>query len=134
MHIYKRQIYYYDTDAEGVVYYGNYLRFLEEARTKFIEDLGYNLKKLSEDGYLFAIKKQEIEYKAPIYYGEIIEIRTKVEEITPYRMRFYYEIYNSKNHKTTFARTDMVCISKNFTLNEMPEDLISKVKQTMEEK
>jgi acyl-CoA thioester hydrolase len=132
MHITKRQIYYYDTDAEGVVYYGNYMRFLEEARTKFIEDLGFNLKKLSENGYLFAIRKQEIEYKAPIYYGEIIEIRTKVEELTPYRIRFYYEIYNSENKRTTIARTDMVCITEKFNLNEIPNELSEKIKQTME--
>lgn len=132
MHITKRQIYYYDTDAEGVVYYGNYMRFLEEARTKFIEDLGFNLKKLSESGYFFAIRKQEIEYKAPIYYGEIIEIRTKVEELTPYRIRFYYEIYNGENKRTTIARTDMVCITEKFNLNEIPKDLSEKIKQTMQ--
>ncbi|MEW6012587.1 MAG: thioesterase family protein [Elusimicrobiota bacterium] len=132
MHITKRQIYYYDTDAEGVVYYGNYMRLLEEARTKFIEDLGFNLKKLSEDGYLFAIRKQEIDYKAPIWYGEKVEIRTRVEELSPYRMKFYYEIYNSNNQRTTIARTDMVCINRKFHLNEMPNDMIEAVRKTME--
>ncbi|MEF3280577.1 MAG: acyl-CoA thioesterase [Elusimicrobiota bacterium] len=131
MHSLKQQVYYYDTDAEGVVYYGNYMRFLEVARTKFIEDLGFNLKELSSKGYLFAIKKQEIEYKFPIYYGEMIEIKTKVEEITQYRIRFFYEIYNSNNQKTTIARTDMVCINKKFHLTEMPQDLINSIKKTM---
>lgn len=131
MHKTKRQIYYYDTDAEGVVYYANYLKFLEEARTKFIEDLGFNFKKLSDEGYLFAIRRQEIDYKAPIWYGETIEIITKVEEITPYRIRFYYEIYNHTGKKTTTARTDMVCIDRNFQLKEIPQDLIEKIKQTI---
>ncbi len=123
MHTIKRQIYYYDTDAEGVVYYGNYMRFLEEARTKLLEDAGFNLKQLSEEGYLFAIRRQEIDYKAPIWYGEVVEIKTKIEEITPYRIRFYYEIYNQKGNKTTSARTDMVCINPHFHLTEIPQQL-----------
>ena len=131
MHTLKRKIYYYDTDAEGVVYYGNYMRFLEEARTAFIEDFGFNLKELAQNGYLFAIKRQEIEYKSPIYYGEIIEIKTSVEEITPYRIRFYYEIFNKDNKKTTVAKTDMVCVSKDFHIKEMPEELIKKIKNTI---
>jgi acyl-CoA thioester hydrolase len=131
MHTLKKRVYYYDTDAEGVVYYGNYIRFLEDARTSFIEDLGFNLKDLSKNGYLFAIKRQEIEYKYPIYYGEVIEIRTSVEEITPYRIRFYYEIYNSQNKKTTTAKTDMVCISPEFHIKEMPIELIEKIKNTI---
>ena len=131
MHIIKKRIYYYDTDAEGVVYYGNYMRFLEEARTAFIEELGFNMRELSKNGYLFAIKRQEIEYKHPIYYGEIIEIKTLVEEITPYRIRFYYEIYNSQNKKTTIARTDMVCISPQFSIKEMPDNLIEKIKKLL---
>jgi len=126
--ILHRKIYYYDTDAEGVVYYGNYLKFLEEARTKFIEDLGFNLKELANQGFLFAIKKQEIEYKAPIFYGEIIEIKTMVEELTPYRIRFKYEIYNSNKQRTTIAKTDMVCINKNFHLTEIPTELTRKLK------
>lgn len=129
MHITKRQIYYYDTDAEGVVYYGNYLRFLEEARTKMLEDEGFRLKDLAQKNILFAIRRQEIDYKAPIYYGEIIEIKTKIEEITPYRIRFYYEIYNSKGIKTTTARTDMVCINRNFHLNEIPDEIKNSLKK-----
>ncbi|MCX7905298.1 MAG: acyl-CoA thioesterase [Elusimicrobiales bacterium] len=129
MHITKRQIYYYDTDAEGVVYYGNYLRFLEEARTKMLEDEGFKLKELANKNILFAIKRQEIDYKAPIYYGEIIEIKTKIEEITSYRIRFYYEIFNSIGQKTTIARTDMVCINKNFNLNEIPTEIKEALKK-----
>jgi acyl-CoA thioester hydrolase len=134
MHTMRKRIYCYDTDAEGVVYYGNYMKFLEEARTSFIEDLGFSLKELSKNGYIFAIKRQEIEYKYPIYYGEVIEIKTSVEEITPYRIRFYYEIYNSENKKTTVARTDMVCISPEFHIKEMPQELIQKVKDKCESK
>ena len=123
MHITRRQIYYYDTDAEGVVYYGNYMRFLEEARTKMFEDEGFRLRDLAEKGILFVIRRQEIDYKHPLHYGEIIEIRTSIEEITQYRIRFYYEIFNQKNIKTTTAKTDMVCINKNFNLIEIPQEI-----------
>lgn len=129
----RRYIYYYDTDAEGVVYYANYLRFFEEARTKLIEDAGFNLKALAEEGYLFAIRRQEVDYKAPLWYGENIEIKTKIKEITPYRIIFYYEIYNSSGKRTTTAITDMVCISKNFHLREIPQNLKQALEKFIEQ-
>ena len=50
----ERQIYYHDTDAGGVVYYGNYLKFLEEARTEFLEKKGLDIKVLRERKFLYA--------------------------------------------------------------------------------
>lgn len=65
----KRRIYYYDTDCGGVVYYGNYMRFLEEARTEYMEERGLSVKALMDKCIWFVVKRQEIEYKAPAVYG-----------------------------------------------------------------
>ena len=60
------RVYWEDTDAGGIVYYGNYLRFLERARTEWLRSLGFSQLKLAEDpGVLFAVASLNIEYRRP---------------------------------------------------------------------
>ena len=60
------KVYYEDTDAGGVVYYANYLKFLERARTEALVTIGFNNKKIKEDyGALIVVKSCNIEYKNP---------------------------------------------------------------------
>ena len=61
------KVYYEDTDAGGVVYYANYLKFLERARTEALVTIGFNNKKIKEDyGALIIVKSCNIEYKKPL--------------------------------------------------------------------
>jgi acyl-CoA thioester hydrolase len=62
------KVYYEDTDAGGIVYYANYLKFLERARTEALFTIGFNNKKIKEDyGALIVVKSCNIEYKKPSY-------------------------------------------------------------------
>ena len=90
----KKRIYYHDTDCGGVVYYGNYLKFLEEARSEYLEDMGFSVKSLMDQGILFVVRRQEIEYKHPAVYGDTLEIKTLVKEHSHVRIQFAYEILN----------------------------------------
>jgi YbgC/YbaW family acyl-CoA thioester hydrolase len=62
------RIYYHHTDCGGVVYYANYLKFLEEARTQFMEGKGVFIKDLIKQGVLFVVCRQEIDYKSQALY------------------------------------------------------------------
>ena len=77
----QKRIYYHDTDCGGVVYYANYLKYLEEARTEYMEKRGLILKELAEKGFLFVVRRVDIEYKAPAHYGDTLEIVTKLSKI-----------------------------------------------------
>lgn len=133
MKMIERKIYYYDTDCGGVVYYANYLKFFEEARSDYLEKLGFSMKELIKKGILFAIRKQEVEYKAPIRYGEIVKIKTWIKEVTPYRIRFYYEIENESGKRTTTGTSDMVCVNSNMSLMEIPPEISKKLKDEVGE-
>lgn len=124
----KKRIYYHDTDCGGVVYYGNYLKYLEEARTEFLEEKGISLKDLMDKGLWFVVRRQEIEYKAPAYYGDILEIKTFLKEITSHRIVFLCETYNQKGIFLNKAITDLVCVDKNLKLSEIPSEISEKVK------
>ena len=77
------KVYYEDTDAGGVVYYANYLKFLERARTEALVTIGFNNKKIKEDyGALIIVKSCNIEYKKPSYLEDELKIRSFVKSVT----------------------------------------------------
>ena len=79
----KLKVYYEDTDAGGIVYYANYLKFLERARTEALFTLGFTNKKIKKDfGSLIMVKSCNIEYKKPAHLEEELNIRSFVKSIT----------------------------------------------------
>jgi acyl-CoA thioester hydrolase len=81
LHTIKVKIYYDDTDAGGVVYYANYLRYMERARTEFLAEYGINVAEHHHHGYFFVVTHVDISYKRPARLGETIDITTEVEEV-----------------------------------------------------
>mgnify|MGYP006087350055 FL=1 len=81
--IHNVKVYYEDTDAGGVVYYANYLKFLERARTEAITNIGLSNRKIKEDLGLFIIVKScNIEYKKSAHLEDELNIRSFVKSIT----------------------------------------------------
>jgi acyl-CoA thioester hydrolase len=79
----KLKVYYEDTDAGGVVYYANYLKFLERARTEALVTLGFSNKKVKEDfGALIIVKSCNIEYKISAHLEDELIIRSFVKSVT----------------------------------------------------
>ncbi|MCL2669909.1 MAG: acyl-CoA thioesterase [Syntrophaceae bacterium] len=78
----ERRVCYADTDAGGVVYYGHYLRFLEEGRTEFLRARGISLKELHDQGRLIPVIRLEIDYRASAFLDDLIQIETCVLEVT----------------------------------------------------
>tara|TARA_B110000196_G_scaffold20852_1_gene16388 strand:+ start:106 stop:528 length:423 start_codon:yes stop_codon:yes gene_type:complete len=81
--IHKVKVYYEDTDAGGVVYYANYLNFLERARTEAITSIGLSNKKIKENfGTQIIVKSCNIEYKKSAHLEDELSIRSSVKDIT----------------------------------------------------
>ena len=77
------KVYYEDTDAGGVVYYANYLKFLERARTEALHSIGFSNQKVKKDfGSLIIVKACNIEYKKPASLEDELTIRSFVKSIT----------------------------------------------------
>ncbi len=123
----KKKIYYHDTDCGGVVYYSNYLKFLEEARTEFFSEKGFSIKELAQKGVLFVVARQEIDYKAPAAYGDILEIKTRVAETSAVKIVFENEIYNQDNRLIAKAKTVLVCVDSNLKPKAIPPEIKPKL-------
>jgi acyl-CoA thioester hydrolase len=123
-HRLKIKIYYEDTDAGGVVYYANYLRYLERARTEFLLKKGINVSEYHNKGYLFAVINVDISYKRPAKLGEIIEVTTEVLEITNATINFKHEIFRDDTLLIE-ANVKLACITKDGKPQRLPDSFKS---------
>ena len=93
------RIYYEDTDCGGVVYYANYLKYFERARTDFFRDRGVDIASLSQEGTLFVVSKAEVSYKYPAAYNDIINIETCLSELKGASFNLNYTIRRKSDGK-----------------------------------
>jgi tol-pal system-associated acyl-CoA thioesterase len=109
-HIIKIKIYYEDTDAGGVVYYANYLRFMERARTEFLAEKGINIAELHNQGLFFVVIHVDISYKRPVRLGETVDVSTEVVEVKSASMTMRNRVCKDNivmvDALITFARID----------------------------
>jgi len=110
---YKYRVLYADTDAMGVVYYGNYLRIYEAARGDFLYKVGMPFSKMaSELNIVCPVVNAEINYHKPAYHDEEITVKTSIISLRGARMVFFQQIYNAddvllNDIKVTVAFVDM---------------------------
>ncbi len=123
----KKRIYYHDTDCGGVVYYANYLKYLEEARTEYFASKGIPIGQLTKEGVLFVVARQEIDYKAPAAYGDMLEVNTWISEVSNVRLNFDAEIKHEDGKVIARARTILVCVDRNLKPQALPETIKKKI-------
>jgi acyl-CoA thioester hydrolase len=86
-HRFGCRVYYEDTDLAGIVYYANYLKFIERARTEYVRSLGIDQARLKADrGIVFAVRRIEADYLAPARFDDLLEVETEVAALTPARI------------------------------------------------
>ncbi len=131
----EKRIYYHDTDAGGVVYYGNYLKFLEEARTEFLEKKGLSVETFRQRGMLYAVRKCTINYRSPARYGDTLICEAGLKETSAAQLVFDQKIYDKKTKRLIAdAEVYLVCINQEFKPTPIPEDLKSKLSPSSAEK
>ncbi len=92
-HVFPLRVYYEDTDAAGIVYYANYLKFAERARTEFMRSLGVEHSRLREDtGTLFIVRQCVADYLRPARLDDWIEVHTRVVEVGAATLRIEQDI------------------------------------------
>ena len=87
------RVYYEDTDAGRVVFYANYLRFMERARTEWLRHLGFEQDKLMQDpGVMFAVRRTEMDYRAPARFNDELSVITRVDKLSGASITFAQQI------------------------------------------
>ena len=124
----KLKVYYEDTDSGGVVYYANYLKFLERARTEALFSIGFSNKKILKDfDSLIIVKSCNIEYKKSANLEDELTIRSFVKSIT--KTSFFMNQIITKNEDIIVeAKIHLVFVNKQGKPVKIPEDIYSKFK------
>ena len=124
----KLKVYYEDTDSGGVVYYANYLKFLERARTEALYSIGYSNKKVKDDfDALIIVKACNIEYKKSAHLEDELNIRSFVKSITKTSF-FMNQIITRDNDTIVEAQVHLVFINKDGKPVKIPDEIYSKFK------
>ena len=93
------RIYYEDTDCGGVVYYANYLKYFERARTQYLEERGLSVAGLMKEGTVFVVVHAEVDYRSPARYGETLVIETVVSDMTAASFTFSHVIRERESQR-----------------------------------
>ncbi len=127
----KHIVSYGETDAMGVVYYGNYLHWFEQARSNFLRELGHSYLEIEKKGIYLPVIEAHCKYLGPARYEDLIEVRCGIKEFGRASLTFVYEIYNKtqNNKKITTGWTKHPCINGEGKIVKVPKWLILMVKK-----
>ena len=125
---YKLKVYYEDTDSGGVVYYANYLKFLERARTEALFSIGYSNKKIQDIfNSLIIVKSCNIEYKKSAYLEDELKVRSFVKSISKTSF-FMNQIITKEEDVIVEAQVHLVFVNNEGKPVKIPEEIYSKFK------
>jgi acyl-CoA thioester hydrolase len=118
------KIYYEDTDAAGVVYYANYLKYMERARTEFLKEKGIDVAEHHRKGILFAVVDADIHYKRPAKLGEIIVVTTEIAGMTHVTITIKHQVMRTDTVLVE-ANVRLACIAPNGKPRRIPSEFSS---------
>lgn len=107
---------YGETDQMGVVHHANYLLYFEEARTRFLAQLGQPYGELEKQGIALPVRKIDLRFRSPAHYEDELKVRVEVDRMTPASVRFAYRIERPSD-ATLIATgtTELACIDMRTT-------------------
>ena len=109
------RVYFEDTDAGGVVFYANYLKFIERGRTEYLRDLGFDQSVLAnQKNVVFVVKSLSADYLSPAYLDDMVEVQTNIKSIKNASLVFAQKILSLEKNTVLFnAEVKVVSVSRN---------------------
>lgn len=121
-------IYYEDTDCGGVVYYANYLRYFERARTRMLLDMGVDPAEWMKRGVVFAVARADIRYKGPAEYGDALTVETEITNVRAAGITFGYTIKKEGGDRTIVTgSTELACVNERMRPMRIPDEILDKI-------
>ncbi len=116
---------YEDTDAGGVVYYANYLRYMERGRNQYLREAGRTIRQYQDAGILFIVVEANVKYRAPAGLDEDLIVETWIEEGRRSSVTFGQRVLREGEHKVLVeASVRVACIGTNLKPRRLPEELV----------
>ena len=125
------RVYYEDTDAGGVVYYANYLKYLERARTEWLRALGFDQRRLAAERDLaFVVRAISVDYRKPARLDDALDIESGIERIGRASLHFAQTVMRGPE-RLLEARVTVACVKLSLLKPvPLPEDLLARLKES----
>jgi acyl-CoA thioester hydrolase len=125
----KVRVYYEDTDAGGIVYHANYLRYFERARSDWLRALGGRQQKLLEQSIAFVVKDMNIDFRKSATLDEVLTVTCEPCTIRRVSLIFNQAVYNNKNECLVEAKVKVGCIDTTLkTPCKIPDDILREMR------
>jgi acyl-CoA thioester hydrolase len=121
-HRWPLRVYYEDTDLAGIVYYANYLKFIERARSEMVREAGLDQREMKAAGLVFAVTRVEADYLSPARYDDTLVVETRPQALTP--ARFVLQQHVSRGDTLLFAaKVTLVCVNERGRAQRLPAQI-----------
>ncbi len=115
---------YEDTDAGGVVYYGNYLRYLERGRNEYLRELGLSVRRFQEEGIFFPVVEVNLRYRLPAFLEDELVVQTRVKDMGRSSILFDQKVFRSGETPVLVEGTVRVaCVDENMKPRSLPKNI-----------
>lgn len=110
---YRHRVQYYETDKMGITHHSNYIRWMEEGRTNYLEMMGCPYEKFEQMGLISPVLSIRCDYKQSTTYGDDVDISVGVKEYNGFRIKFEYTVTNVQSGQVVFtAESDHCFLSR----------------------
>lgn len=124
MHVHPVTVYLEDTDAQGIVYHANYLKFCERARTEMLNQGGTPLAEMQAAGVVFVVHELKIKYQRAGKLSDRLEVRSSVTRSSPFRVSFDQKVYRvGEDLPLVRATVEVVAVDETGKLRKLPDEL-----------
>ena len=90
MKAYRHEVHYYETDKMGITHHSNYVRWMEEARIDFLDQLGWSFIKLEQEGIVSPVMSLECVYKKTTTFPDVVSVEVSIEKLSAVKLTFAY--------------------------------------------
>lgn len=127
------RVYYEDTDCGGVVYYANYLKYMERSRTEFLRELGIDQVSYQKKGIFFVVVDAHVKYRSPARYDDLLSIESSVTELSSAAVVFETRILRN-SQLLVKGEVKLACIGPQGHAMKIPQEIRDALEATMKKR
>ncbi len=123
MFTYAKKAQYHETDQMGIIHHANYVKWMEEARLAYLEELGLGYKQVENEQIFSPVVSVAVQYKSPVRFADEVEIKVFVKEYTAVKLELAYEFFNKTTNQLCSTASSVHCFIKNGKIISLKKDM-----------
>ena len=123
MFTYKRKAHYHETDQMGLIHHSNYVKWMEEARIAFMDEIGMSYRRLEESGVVSPVTGITVDYKKPVRFDDELEIEVCLKKYSGVKLEIGYSIFNKTEGCPSAEATSSHCFIKGEKIISLKREL-----------